>query len=157
MQMWPLSNGDPKAEFTIQICSTSDSINAIYANTDNKQHAPPSPPERTNKDFPESRMYEIERNGDDLDNPTWGMLQYHISHRWCKPCRRKTKAINKMIFVYVIFIKRLPLMIKSHDYDERQSNREQWPTGTKYLPATRTWQGVSGIMLFIHLAHYITM
>ena len=29
-----------------------------------------------------------------------------------------------MIFVYVIFIKRLQLMIKSHDYDECQSNRE---------------------------------
>ena len=51
---------------------------------------------------------------------------------------------------------RLPLMIKSHDHDECQSNREQCPTGTKYLPATRTWQGVSGIMLYIHLAHYIT-
>ena len=61
-----------------------------------------------------------------------------------------------MIFVYVIFIKRLQLMIKSHDYDECQSNRKQCPTGTKYLPATRTWQGVSGIMLYIHLAHYIT-
>ena len=52
MQMWPLSNGDPKAEFTIQICSTSDSINAIYANTEDKQDA----------EFTQrlARMYEIE-------------------------------------------------------------------------------------------------
>ena len=36
--------------------------------TTNNMHRRP-PPEGTNKDFPESRMYEIERNGDDLDNP----------------------------------------------------------------------------------------
>ena len=52
MQMWPLSNGDPKAKFTIKICSTSDSRNAIYANTEDKQH-----PEFTQR---LAQMYEVE-------------------------------------------------------------------------------------------------
>ena len=74
MQMWPLSNGDPKAKFTIKICSTSDSINAIYANTG-----------RTNKiqsllkDV--ARMYEIEGAWADLDNLLWGKQGYMPSHK----------------------------------------------------------------------------